>query len=101
MLLAIDTSTRFAGVALFQDGSVKGAMSWHSSHNHTEKLAAAIQRVMEQGGRQLSDLKSIGIALGPGGFSALKVGMSMAKGIPRAQMMKPEPIAAQRQPKAS
>ena len=81
MLLAIDTSTRFAGVALFQEGTVTAALSWHSWQNHTAEVAPAIQRVMEQRGSQLSDVKSIAIALGPGGFSALKVGMSMAKGM--------------------
>ena len=81
MLLSIDTSTRFAGVALSEDRNVIASLSWYSRQNHTAELAPAITRILEQSHIQLQEVEAISIALGPGGFSALKVGMSMAKGI--------------------
>ncbi len=81
MLLAIDTSTRHAGVALAQDGQVISSRSWCSQTNHTAELMPAVAEIL--GGQRLavSDLTGIAVALGPGGFSALRVGISTAKGL--------------------
>lgn len=81
MLLAIDTSTRYAGVCLRDDQRVVASRSWHSPRNHTRELLPAIQQVLEQAGVSLDSLKAIAVSLGPGGFSALRVGMSVAKGM--------------------
>ena len=81
MLLAIDTSTRFAGVLLWKDGLPLFSQSWHSVQNHTSQLMPAIQRTLQHSGTQAKDLDAVAVALGPGGFSALRVGMSAAKGL--------------------
>ena len=81
MILAVDTSTRFAGVALLEGGQIIGSSSWHSNHNHTAELAIAIKKILEQARKNLSNVTHLVIALGPGGFSTLKVGMSMTKGM--------------------
>ena len=80
MLLAIDTSTRYAGVLLWKEGIPIVSQSWHSTHNHTVELMPAIQRILRQAGIEAEALHGIALALGPGGFSALRVGMSAAKG---------------------
>ncbi len=81
MLLAIDTSTRNAGVALAREGQVVSARSWRSAVNHTAELMPAVAHVLEGAGLSVNDLDGIAVALGPGGFSALRVGMSVAKGL--------------------
>ena len=81
MILAIDTSTRKAGVALWKDGSVVSALCWQSRHNHTAELMPAIQQVLSRAGVATNQLDCTGVALGPGGFSALRVGISAAKGL--------------------
>jgi len=81
MLLAIDTSTRYAGVLLWKEGIPIVSQSWHSTHNHTAELMPAIQRVLRQAGIEAEALHGIALALGPGGFSALRVGMSAVKGL--------------------
>lgn len=81
MILAVDTSTRFAGVALLEGGRIIGSSSWYSNHNHTAELASAIKKILEQAQKNLRDITQLVVALGPGGFSALKVGMSMTKGM--------------------
>ena len=81
MLLAIDTSTRYAGVALSEKGQVFSSCSWRSSVNHTAELMPAVSQLMKAGGLSVNDLDGIVVALGPGGFSALRVGMSVAKGL--------------------
>ena len=90
MLLAIDTSTRYAGVALSgpsgEAGSGGGVRtiyghSWYSAHNHTVELMPAVSRALTGQGLAVKDLSGVAVALGPGGFSALRVGMSVAKGL--------------------
>ncbi len=81
MLLAIDTSTRSGGVALWDNGAAVASMCWRSTHHHSEELMPSISSLIS--GRRLTmrDLQGIGVALGPGGFSALRVGLSTAKGL--------------------
>ncbi len=81
MLLAIDTSTRYAGVALAHDGRVISSRSWWSAVNHTAELMPAVAETLEAEEMAVADLDGIAVALGPGGFSALRVGMSVAKGL--------------------
>ena len=81
MLLAVDTSTRYAGVALYDEGRVLACRSWYSAVNHTAELMPAIAQVLQGRGLAPGDLEGIAIALGPGGFSALRVGMSAVKGL--------------------
>ena len=81
MILVIDTSTRNAGVALARDGQVVAARSWRSAVNHTAELMPAVVHLLERSGLSVQDLDGIAVALGPGGFSALRVGMSVAKGL--------------------
>lgn len=81
MLLAIDTSTRYAGVALADAGRVVSCRSWYSAVNHTAELMPAVARTLEDAGLTVNALEGIAVALGPGGFSALRVGMSAAKGL--------------------
>ena len=81
MLLAVDSSTRFAGVALCEEGRVLSSRSWYSAVNHTSELMPAVAQILQQHGLAAADLDGMAVALGPGGFSALRVGMSAVKGL--------------------
>ena len=81
MLLAIDTSTRHAGVAICDPGRVLSSRCWRSSVNHTSELMPAVDQILRSHGLTPRDLSGIAVALGPGGFSALRVGMSVVKGL--------------------
>ena len=81
MLLAIDTSTRYAGVALLNpDGQLLRLVHWRSQRNHSVELLPTIQTLLTQEDTAVQNLDAIAIALGPGSFSALRVGLSVAKG---------------------
>ena len=81
MELSIDTSTRYAGVCLSQQGAVVAEYSWFSRQNHSVELLPAVERLLKAVDITTRDLTCIVIAIGPGGFSALRVGMSAAKGL--------------------
>ena len=81
MFLSIDTSTSNAGVALSNQDQIFISETWHSTSSHTAELMPAVSSLLAQTSISLGDLEGICIAAGPGGFSSLRVGMSVAKGI--------------------
>ncbi len=81
MELSIDTSTRYAGVALSVDGEPRWEMRWYSRQNHTRELAGVVEALVAHAGVTMGELGAVFIAQGPGGFSAVRVGMGFAKGI--------------------
>ena len=81
MELCIDTSTRYAGVALTQGGSVIKTVAWHSANNHTLELASTVVQMLNDASKSMTDIQTIIVTKGPGGFSALRVGMGFAKGL--------------------
>ena len=81
MLLAIDTSTRYAGIALADDRGVIDLQAWHSTVNHTSELMPAVANLLGRRGLKPASLDAVAVALGPGGFSSLRVGVSAAKGM--------------------
>ena len=85
MLLAIDTSSRYGGAALADaDGQVIEARLWRSTANHTAQLMPAIAELLAAQDIAAAELAGVAVALGPGPFSALRVGVSAAKGLAMA-----------------
>ena len=85
MLLAIDTSSRHGGAALADaDGLVLEARLWRSTANHTAQLMPAVAQLLQAQGLRTAELTGVAVALGPGPFSALRVGVSAAKGLAMA-----------------
>jgi len=85
MLLAIDTSTSQTGLALYDSGSVFGELTWNSSLRHTHELAPALQSLLVRCNKPISDIRVIGVAIGPGSFTSLRVGITFAKGLALAR----------------
>ena len=81
MELQIDTSTRYASVGLSREGRSLIEIAWRSERNHSVELAPNINRALDHAGAKIGDLTAVFVASGPGGFSALRVGMSTAKAI--------------------
>lgn len=83
-LLAIDTSTAYASVALY-DGSVLLAEgTWHAHRRHDDHLFPEIARLLAIGGVALTDVTRVAVAIGPGSFTGLRVAIAAAQGIARA-----------------
>jgi tRNA threonylcarbamoyladenosine biosynthesis protein TsaB len=87
MLLAIDTATRTASLALYNAEGVQAETTWRARENHTVELMAQAVRLLELGHATKEDLRAIGVALGPGSFTGLRVGMSVAKGLAYARQI--------------
>lgn len=85
MLLAIDTSTQVAGVALWQAETVFAELTWHAGQNHTAELIPNIQLLLDIGRISLEALTGLAVAKGPGSFNGVRVGISAAKGLALAR----------------
>ncbi|WP_026370996.1 tRNA (adenosine(37)-N6)-threonylcarbamoyltransferase complex dimerization subunit type 1 TsaB [Kallotenue papyrolyticum] len=87
MLLAIDTSTDDAGIALYDDGRVLAECAWHSGRRHAEQVLPLIDTLLRQLDATPADLRGLAVALGPGSWSGLRVGLSLAKAIALARQV--------------
>jgi tRNA threonylcarbamoyladenosine biosynthesis protein TsaB len=81
MLLAVDTSTQWIGLALYDGSSVQGEMCWQTHNHHTVELAPAVDRLLKQTGIKPAELECFGAALGPGSFTSLRIGLALVKGM--------------------
>ena len=81
MLLAVDTSTTQVGLALYDGAQVIAEYAWRSSQRHTVELAPAIADLLVRCGKTMDDVQALGVALGPGSFTSLRVGLALAKGL--------------------
>ncbi len=81
MLLAIDTSNEYAGVALWDAHGPHGEASWHARRQHTEQVLPQVDLLMRHVGAAPSDIAAVAVATGPGSWSGLRAGMSLAKAL--------------------
>lgn len=81
MLLAVDTSTAQVGVAVYDGAQVLGEYIWRSRQHHTVELAPAIAELLARCGLSMQDMRALAVALGPGSFTSLRVGLSLVKGL--------------------
>lgn len=81
MQLAIDTSTDIAGLALVAEDELLFELNWHCGRNHTRQLLPNVDYILKQAGVAPSALTAIIVAVGPGSFNGLRVGVSAARGL--------------------
>jgi tRNA threonylcarbamoyladenosine biosynthesis protein TsaB len=81
MLLAIDTSTARIGLALYDGSSVPGEFVWQSGLHHTQELAPALTELLRRVDIKIGAITVVGVALGPGSFTSLRVGIAFVKGL--------------------
>lgn len=80
LLLALDTSTSLAGLALY-DGQVQTETTWWVGRSHARQLMPAVRAALEAVGRGPGDLAAVAAARGPGSFTGLRVGLAVARGL--------------------
>lgn len=85
MLLAVDTSTAQVGLAIYDGLQVISEYAWRSSQRHTVELAPAISELLTRCGLTMENVRGLGVALGPGSFTSLRVGLSLVKGLALAR----------------
>ena len=81
LLLALDTSSEAIGFAIAGRDLLLAEAIWRGQRQGTATLLAEAMRALEALGQTQDDLRAIAVAIGPGSFSGLRVGMGIAKGL--------------------
>jgi tRNA threonylcarbamoyladenosine biosynthesis protein TsaB len=81
LLLALDTSTSTASLALFDGAQVLSETTWLAGREHSTRLLIEVQLAFERIGREPSQLTGLVVARGPGSFTGVRVALSVVKGI--------------------
>jgi tRNA threonylcarbamoyladenosine biosynthesis protein TsaB len=81
LLLALDTSTSTASVALFDGQRVLSETTWLAGREHSTRLLVEVDAAFERIGRTPTELTGLVVARGPGSFTGVRVALSVAKGI--------------------
>lgn len=80
-ILAIETSTMLGGIAIMDDAGgliIETRLNVRSAHS--ERLMTEIDHALKQAGLEISDIDVLGVAIGPGSFTGLRIGLSTVKG---------------------
>jgi len=85
VLLALDTSTRNIGIAIYDGIQVFSENIWTSHNFHTVELAPAVAVTLSRAGIEIQNIKLLAVATGPGSYTGLRIGMALAKGIALAR----------------
>lgn len=81
MILGLSTSGRYCGVALWADGDVIAALHEGIARGQAERLMPMIEEVLATVDARLGDLQAVGVGIGPGNFTGIRISISAARGL--------------------
>ena len=81
MILAIDTATQYAALALYTPDGVYAEENWFAGRNHTVELMPRLARMLAAANLTPANLTALAVSLGPGSFTGLRIGLAAAKGL--------------------
>jgi tRNA threonylcarbamoyladenosine biosynthesis protein TsaB len=87
IVLALDTATRWTGLALHDGKQVIAEQGWRSLHTQTVELTPAIGHLLTRSNVDAADLGAVAVAIGPGSYTSLRVGLAVAKGLSLAHQI--------------
>jgi tRNA threonylcarbamoyladenosine biosynthesis protein TsaB len=77
MLLAVDTSTLWIGLALYDESQVLAETIWHTENHHTIELVPSIDNLLRRCKVTPADLQVLAVATGPGSFTSLRISLAV------------------------
>ncbi len=80
--MGIETATHSGGVAIIDGKGVVVAVSEETSvQTHSERLMSCVEKVLADAGIDITHIAALGVSIGPGSFTGVRIGMSVAKGL--------------------
>ena len=80
-ILHIETSTNVCSVAVSEDGKVIFDKADRTGNNHAEALGSFVDEAMSFADSHAIPLDAVAVSSGPGSYTGLRIGVSMAKGV--------------------
>lgn len=81
MLLAIETSSLVSSVALLHDDTLKAELTIQARLTHSEQLMPHIADMLDKASVSKTQIDGVAVAIGPGSFTGLRIGLATAKGL--------------------
>ncbi|NOZ71190.1 MAG: tRNA (adenosine(37)-N6)-threonylcarbamoyltransferase complex dimerization subunit type 1 TsaB [Chloroflexi bacterium] len=81
LMLALDTATQYASIALYDGEQVIAELNWRSQRRHTVELAVQVDNLFHLQHLTPNDLEVVAVAIGPGSFTGSRIALSYAKGL--------------------
>ena len=81
LILAFESSAKAASVALMKDGVLLGERFQHSGKTHSATLMPMAQGLLKDCEVMAKDLDVVAVAMGPGSFTGVRIGVAAAKGL--------------------
>jgi len=79
-ILALDTSCMMGSVAIIDGENLVAEQVLNVNVTHSERLIPSIQSVLDVSGLKLNEIDSFAVAIGPGSFTGLRIGLAVVKG---------------------
>jgi tRNA threonylcarbamoyladenosine biosynthesis protein TsaB len=81
IILNIDTSLETASVSIAKEGTILSVQTNAIQREHAAFVHVAINDLLAKENIKVADLSAVGVTLGPGSYTGLRVGLSAAKGL--------------------
>ena len=78
-ILALDSTAKVASVALCEDELLLGEVTLNNGNTHSETLLPMIESALKISGYKLSDIELFAASSGPGSFTGVRIGVTIAK----------------------
>ena len=80
-ILAVETSTLMGSIAIVEERETLCELTLHVAETHSAQLMPAIDYVLKAANCELGNIDCFAVALGPGSFTGLRIGLSTMKGL--------------------
>ena len=82
VILNIETSSKNCSVCLSSKGNLVTSFDLEDeAYRHSELLTSSIQNILNENNLDVSGLSAVSVGIGPGSFTGLRIGFSVAKGL--------------------
>jgi tRNA threonylcarbamoyladenosine biosynthesis protein TsaB len=81
LVLGLDTALKRCSVAILRGETVLADFADEMERGHAERLAPMADAALREAGVRISDLDRVGVVVGPGGFTGVRVALAFARGL--------------------
>ena len=82
IILNIETSSKNCSICLSSKGNLVTSFDLEDeAYRHSELLTSSIQNILSENNLDVSGLSAVSVGIGPGSFTGLRIGLSVAKGL--------------------